>query len=566
MRHFKLFIPCLFFMFVQPASAAIDPASVAAYAIIASKVVSLFDSGANPYMTQIAQNHRMLKLMHERLDEFSDAFKSVIKNLEDLPKSIRREIVYSQNDDYRRNLIGHIDRIHKDFAQLAGGITPLFTPKERLASLEKHSDRVRTSAEDLSLPYIILGMQVEKAFYYGMGLEEHWHGIKGIDGIQEIYRARIEKMLNKDRAESLVSSMANLAKDIEMKKMQLEELLKFVDVVYTTSSEEVEICNSYTYIYVDVEESIQRTRTHLSQQIREHELPIVMQMHDLYRVMVSTAYYALATIRGQAPENRPTRPKSQDFLTDSVAVPELAAILDRAMEAHIPRIHEAKTAAAEHNRIQGLLIMVASEKIREISVPEAVSMMRLKRLLLAVTSASFAVSLCHTSFADQAVTWDKFDLGKARAVLRDFTISDLGGPEIMYEWENIILQVEQRHTNEPLIVLLRQQKEQWRGMSAEMERELADVIAQARKDAGIRKVVKILEAVAFIANVVDKLQEEGAKEVDGRYKPKEGQIRLRQEQYLEKFEGNEWKLLNLKKLWIYGDVPSEMKKPHGAKR
>lgn len=360
MRRYSIVGAFCLLLCAQPAPAAVDLASIAAYAAIASEVVSMFDSGANPYMTQVAQNHRMLQLMHERLDDFSDAFARVIKKLNDMPESVRREIEYAQNDAYRRQLVGHIDRIQKDLARVARGKTPLFSPKERLAGLEKHSDRVRTSAEDLNLPYIILGMQVEKAFYYGMGLEDHWHGVAGIDGIQDIYHQRIRKMLESKRPDSLVSSRANLARDIESKVWDLKIQLSHAEVNYITSYEEVGIC--HTYRYVDIDASTRRTRSQLAQKIREHELPIVMQMHDVYGVLISTAQYVLSAMDGDTQEQRPARLQPKDFLKHPTNVPDIAAIFQQAMKAHVPRIKQAKKDAREHNRRTGAIVSAESKK------------------------------------------------------------------------------------------------------------------------------------------------------------------------------------------------------------
>ena len=176
---------------------------------------------------------------------------------------------------------------------------------------------------------------------------------------------------------------------------------------------------------------------------------------------------------------------------------------------------------------------------------------------LVAASIAIVVSAWSPSHAQVEITWDQFDLAKARAVLRDFAISELVGPNIMYEWENLVLEAERNGLDEEVIGRLREHKRQWRIMSLEMDQQLEEVKAQARRDAQIRKVANVLKAVSFIADGIDKYQ----KKEEEKGEPKEGQIRLRQEQILEKFEKGKWKLLNLKKSMILGEFDSQLNDP-----
>lgn len=160
----------------------------------------------------------------------------------------------------------------------------------------------------------------------------------------------------------------------------------------------------------------------------------------------------------------------------------------------------------------------------------------------------------------QDVTWVEFDLAKARAILREFAIPDVYGPETIFEWENMILQVERRTVPTVLIRELRDQKEKWRTLSADIERELADVHRRVKRDAKIRMGVNILKGVALAATAADKYEKwKAEKERDS--DATEGQIRLRQKQLLEKFEAGEWKLLDMKESWLQGKVPQALDNP-----
>ena len=187
------------------------------------------------------------------------------------------------------------------------------------------------------------------------------------------------------------------------------------------------------------------------------------------------------------------------------------------------------------------------------------SVNKLRILYMAAASIAIVLFLWSPSHAQVEITWKQFDVGKARAVLRDFAISEMVGPKIMYEWESLVLEAERNGADEEVIGRLREHKRQWQIMSFEMEQQLEEVRAQARRDAQVRKVANILKAVAVIADVIDKLQKK--KERESKEKPKEGQIQLRQKQILEKFEKGKWKILNLKKSIILGELDSQLKNP-----
>ena len=151
-------------------------------------------------------------------------------------------------------------------------------------------------------------------------------------------------------------------------------------------------------------------------------------------------------------------------------------------------------------------------------------------------------------------TWSSFDLGKARAILSEFEISDLDLAEAVYEWENLILRAQRASASDEILKKLREQQKHWRSMSVQMKKQLEDVITRAKKDAKIRLVAKVLKMGAMLASAVQEWNERELEEEERT--AKEGQTRLREERYLEKYEDGKWRVLQSKKLWIQGRTPS----------
>ena len=341
-RHAALSaIAAVFYLVPSPAS-AIDPMTVAAVAGGLSKVVSMFDSGANPGAVQIAQSHRMLNLVHERLGELTDAFARIYEKIDEMPEVVVHELQYARNDEYRQQMLEHIGRLKITFGLLAEGGQPgIISPEIRLAKLEESADRLRTSREDLNLPYILIGMQMEKAIYYGFDLEQTWEGVNEAPGLKSIYQRRIERMLDPRRKESLVASRMNIANGIEQRKIALESELKAVMVHYVYREDIVQIlpdwCNSgevHTWSPRDDHATVAKVRERLAQLIAEDEIIIMLQVWDIYQSMVSQAEYALAVLAGVPEEDRPPRREPRSLENEWEKLPETKPIFDRALAHH----------------------------------------------------------------------------------------------------------------------------------------------------------------------------------------------------------------------------------------
>ena len=150
--------------------------------------------------------------------------------------------------------------------------------------------------------------------------------------------------------------------------------------------------------------------------------------------------------------------------------------------------------------------------------------------------------------------WSTFNLGKARAVLVEFEVSGLDVAEAVYEWENLILEAQRARTSDEIVERLREQQKLWRTMSERMKKEMDEVIEQARKDSMVRLVANILSMGALVANAAHNWKK---KKLDEKEKAaKKRQIQMRLEGYLAKYEDGQWRVLEPKRLWIQGRVPT----------
>ena len=315
-------------------AASIEPMTIATLASTAASVVSMFDSGANPTALQTAQSHQMLKLMHERLGEFTRVFELILQRT-DIAPVVRRELRYAGNAERRRELLGYIDRLRLLLGLLAKGERPgLSSPADRLAELERHANRVLTSPEDLNLPYLLLTMQMEKAIYFGFGLEATWEGVPDAPGFETLYRKRIEQMFDPDRESSLVASYGRLENDVQRLLGELEAQIEYPNIHYysTGKGTVMSACagpSSYDYWYVDLEEAPATVKAELHRTTAEHPVVSAIQIHDVYRVAIGEARYALAAIDGIPFEERPPRPTARTLDGAPDTIPELREILDR---------------------------------------------------------------------------------------------------------------------------------------------------------------------------------------------------------------------------------------------
>ena len=186
------------------------------------------------------------------------------------------------------------------------------------------------------------------------------------------------------------------------------------------------------------------------------------------------------------------------------------------------------------------------------------------RVILLVGALSISATAWLPIASASDVTWSTFDLGKARAILVEFKISDLEVAEAVYEWEDLIVQAQRARTSDEIVARLREQQKQWRLLAEQMKKDLEDVQRQAKKDAKIRAVANFLQMGAMLAGAVHEWKEKVSdeKEEAGR----EGQIRLREEKYLEKYQDGKWRVLKSRKLLIEGRAPSGLDEPSVAAR
>ena len=148
--------------------------AIAITASVLSALISLGDSGANPYGEMTAQNRQKLKHLHKRLSGYDRAFKAILQRLDVLPKEIRKEIDDAFVDDRivkvrsAVNLIVEDIKVFKklrDKQKQIGGpkLTPIADASARLTHLQNTVTDLLQVEDDLIVFDIIAGRYVEHA-------------------------------------------------------------------------------------------------------------------------------------------------------------------------------------------------------------------------------------------------------------------------------------------------------------------------------------------------------------------------------------------------------------------
>ena len=240
---------------------------------------------------------------------------------------------------------------------------------------------------------------------------------------------------------------------------------------------------------------MRRAKVPLSKVASAHELPLIMQIHDTYKLMIERARYALDILNGAHQTNVTVSREPADFLSAPASVSEIKQIIERSLLAHASRIEKAKGAWQKKN---DHVMFISREYTKQAESPMGVQM-RLSACVLGLGFALFhpfllgdGANIGTIASANEA-TWSSFDLGKARAILSEFEISDLDLAEAIYEWENLILRAQRASASDEILKKLREQQKHWRSMSVQMKKQLEDVITRAKKDAKIRLVANVLK-------------------------------------------------------------------------
>ena len=179
-------------------------AAIALLAHVASALVSLGDSGANPYGTMTAQQRQMLTLLHTRVTAHDHAVKAILQKLDAMPKWIREEVDDAFTVERIHAVRAAIMLILEDMkvmenlkaSQEAIGrrdLTPIADASSRLANLQNTARRLFHVKDDLIVFDVISALYVEHAMIAMQPPTEasaDWPVRKGS------YRVRLEKMLS----------------------------------------------------------------------------------------------------------------------------------------------------------------------------------------------------------------------------------------------------------------------------------------------------------------------------------------------------------------------------------
>ena len=303
--------------------------AIAITASVLSALISLGDSGANPYGEMTAHNSQKLKHLHKRLNGYDRAFKAILQRLDALPKEIRKEIDDAFVDDRivkvrsAVNLIVEDIKVFKklrDKQKQIGGpkLTPIADASARLTHLQNTVTDLLQVEDDLIVFDIIAARYVEHAtivMQKGIEADTDWSIRK------ERYRHRFEKMLaNQWRKNSLpwryfVATNDGNAYLINWEKHEIDGA---INNLYTWSTRRVTNCESeITYTITDTAKAVHTNMNDLDL-LKTDRLKLIQSYDSLrsfYRYTIAVVQYELKALMTNPPPTLqyPTFTFSDDY-------------------------------------------------------------------------------------------------------------------------------------------------------------------------------------------------------------------------------------------------------------
>ena len=148
---------------------SIDPvttATVTAAALTAlSRVLSWFDSGADPMALSIQQTYHMVAELHNRLNNYDVVLESILRNIDNMPE-IMSDIVRSEIGDEtarrrQERVMALVTLIGEDLEVKLGGEKPVAGLSARLHDLQIARSELMQRESVGNIPYISTAMAVE---------------------------------------------------------------------------------------------------------------------------------------------------------------------------------------------------------------------------------------------------------------------------------------------------------------------------------------------------------------------------------------------------------------------
>ena len=299
----------LVIIFPVGATKAVDPATVAAVASLTGTAVSLFASGANMTDTSVSQIHVMMKVLHERLQNYDNALLSVMNKLDHMPEQIRREFELALDRDQGHTLNSAIVLILEDVRVIERDNTrPLSDPIKRLHDLQSAS-RNMMDRDDLNLPYFIAALRIERAFINAIGAVSANRRSNDWNARRETYLFRLEKVYG-DRSNSpnLVSRAEQLEEMLSKQLNQLGEQFENLPSSVKIMHRRLNFCESSTrHTNQKAKEMVNRMNEIAG------TVKIRQELLVLYRYMVDYAKYTSAILSGM-PDVEPPKEIEKGYL------------------------------------------------------------------------------------------------------------------------------------------------------------------------------------------------------------------------------------------------------------
>lgn len=285
-------------------------AGIAIVSSVLSTLISLGDSGANPYNEMTSQIHESMKILHKRLNGYDRAFKAILQRLDALPKEIRKEIDAAFVDERITQVRSAISLIVEDIKvfkklqskqkQLGGlNLTPIADASARLTHLQNTVSDLIQADDDLIVFDLIAARYVEHAviaMQKGHEADADWSVRK------ERYQKRFERMLsNQWRKDSLPWRyfVAENNGNSYLEIWRTHEVELAIENLYKESRRQITNCElQVTYTITDAAKTIQKNMNSVDL-LGTNRLKLIRSydtLRSFYKYTISIVQYELAVL------------------------------------------------------------------------------------------------------------------------------------------------------------------------------------------------------------------------------------------------------------------------------
>ena len=186
---------------------------------VLNKVLSYFDSGADPTALSVQQTYDMVTQLHNRLNEHGVVLEAIRRNTDSMTElidsmpviirdEIRRETESAFAQDRRRSIMGIVKTIKEDIKVKEKNGKPVANAGLRLHDLQIKTRALMERTSEVDIPYIVTAMAVELGLIQNLNFPEHGSDATKTD--YDVRKRRYNDYLEKIIARTLVPRYADV--------------------------------------------------------------------------------------------------------------------------------------------------------------------------------------------------------------------------------------------------------------------------------------------------------------------------------------------------------------------